>query len=145
MFHLISCVVHIQHPLSPLTALVPLHTANEEICKLLKATKVPYILLYKSSQGEVDRFTCPPSKIQLLINALHEHASPLNDDLSMSSSESSSEDPEFEPLLEEDSIESTLMKGSEMMDTLMPEIQTQSHYDSILSFEMFCKQHTKKK
>ena len=120
--------------------LVTLYAANEELCKLLKATKVPYILIYKRSEGEVARFACPPSKIQLLINALHEHASPL-DDLSMNVSE----EPEVEPLLEDDSIESTLMNGSEMIDALMPEIQKQSYHDSILSFEEFCKKHTKKK
>lgn len=119
-----------------------LYTANEEICKLLKATKVPYILIYKRNEGLVTSFPCSPSKIQLLIDALHEHASPLNDDLSTSISE----EPEFEQLLEGDiGIESTLMKGSEMMDVLMPKIQQQSGHDSILSFEEFCKKHTTKK
>lgn len=122
--------------------LIPLSAANEEICKLLKATKVPYILIYKRSEGEVARFACPPSKMQLLIDALHEHASPLNDDLLPMSL---SEEPTIEPLMEDDSIESTLMKGSEMMDALMPEIQKQAGYDSILSFEEFCKKHTTKK
>lgn len=80
--------------------------------------------------------------MQLLIDALHEHASPLNDDLP----KSFMEEPAFEPLLEDDSnIETTLMKGSEMMDALMPEIQEQADRDSSLSFEEFCKKHTKGK
>ena len=117
--------------------LITLYTANEEMCKLLKATKVPYILIYKRNKGLVTSFPCSPSKIQLLIDALHEHASPLNDDLSTSISGRA----EFEQLLEGDSIESTLMKDSEMMD----EIQKQSDHDSIFSFEEFCKKHTTKK
>ncbi len=127
----IVCCVHVD--------IDPLCTANEEICKQLNATKVPYILIYKRNEGLVTSFPCSPSKIQLLIDALHEHASPLNDDLSPSISE----EPEFEQLLEgDDSIES---KGSEMMDVLMPKIQQQSGHDSILSFEEFCKKHTTKK
>ncbi len=85
----IVCCVHVD--------IDPLYTANEEICKLLKATKVPYILIYKRNEGLVTSFPCSPSKIQLLIDALHEHASPLNDDLSPCISEES----EFEQLLEE--------------------------------------------
>ena len=53
---------------------------NEEMCKLLNATKLPYILLYKGSKGKVKEFQCSPSKFQLLIDAVNEFADPAFDD-----------------------------------------------------------------
>lgn len=50
--------------------------ANEEMCELLDATRVPYILIYKREGGKMAGFTCPPSKFNLLVDALHEHALP---------------------------------------------------------------------
>jgi thiol-disulfide isomerase/thioredoxin len=48
--------------------------ANEEMCKLLNATKLPYILLYKGSKGKVDEFQCGPADVQKLIDAVNEFA-----------------------------------------------------------------------
>lgn len=47
---------------------------NEEMCQLLNATKLPYILMYKGSRGKVRGFQCSPAKFQLLIDAVHELA-----------------------------------------------------------------------
>ena len=96
---------------------------------------MPYILIYKRSMGEVDRFTCPPSQTQRLIDALHEHASPLHDDLQLNLHSS----------LEDNTIESTLMRGSEMMDALALELQREAGYNSNLSFEEFCKTQATKR
>mmetsp|Transcript_11570 Transcript_11570/g.24406 ORF Transcript_11570/g.24406 Transcript_11570/m.24406 type:complete len:211 (+) Transcript_11570:143-775(+) len=52
------------------------YEANEEICQLLDATKLPYILVYKRKGGKIAGFTCPPNKVGLLTNVLHEHALP---------------------------------------------------------------------
>ena len=53
---------------------------NEEMCKLLNATKLPYILLYKGSKGKVKEFQCSPAKFQLLIDAVNEFADPAFDE-----------------------------------------------------------------
>lgn len=53
---------------------------NEEMCKLLNATKLPYILLYKGSKGKVKEFQCSPAKFQLLIDAINEFADPAFDE-----------------------------------------------------------------
>jgi len=57
---------------------------NKEMCELLNATKLPYILIYKGSQGKVKDFQCSPSKFKLLIDAIDELAVD-NDDVSSSS------------------------------------------------------------
>eukprot|EP00571_Detonula_confervacea_P011526 CAMPEP_0172305536 /NCGR_PEP_ID=MMETSP1058-20130122/6792_1 /TAXON_ID=83371 /ORGANISM="Detonula confervacea, Strain CCMP 353" /LENGTH=458 /DNA_ID=CAMNT_0013017157 /DNA_START=337 /DNA_END=1714 /DNA_ORIENTATION=+ len=49
---------------------------NEEMCILLNATKLPYILMYKGSKGKVKDFQCSPAKFQLLINDVNELADP---------------------------------------------------------------------
>ncbi|KAL9181753.1 hypothetical protein ACHAXT_012096 [Thalassiosira profunda] len=53
--------------------------ANEEMCKLYNATLLPYILMYKGSQGMVKEFQCGPSKFQTLIDAVNEFADPSAD------------------------------------------------------------------
>ena len=45
---------------------------NEEMCQLLNATKLPYILVYKGSRGKVKEFHCSPAKFQLLIDSVNE-------------------------------------------------------------------------
>ena len=45
---------------------------NKEMCEILNATKLPYILMYKGSQGKVKDFQCSPSKFKLLIDAIDE-------------------------------------------------------------------------
>lgn len=47
---------------------------NEEMCQLLNATKLPYILIYKGSSGKVDEFQCGPGNFQLLIDKVREYA-----------------------------------------------------------------------
>lgn len=47
---------------------------NEEMCRLLNATKLPYILMYKGSRGKIMDFQCGPSNFQALIDAVNEHA-----------------------------------------------------------------------
>jgi len=49
---------------------------NKEMCQLLNATKLPYILMYKGSKGKVDEFQCSPAEFQHLINAVNELADP---------------------------------------------------------------------
>jgi thiol-disulfide isomerase/thioredoxin len=44
--------------------------ANEEMCQLLNATQLPYILIYKGSQGKVTEFQCGPAKFQMLIDTV---------------------------------------------------------------------------
>ncbi|KAL7555307.1 hypothetical protein ACHAWF_019018, partial [Thalassiosira exigua] len=45
---------------------------NEEMCRLLNATKLPYILMYKGSRGKVADFQCGPAKFQSLVDAVDE-------------------------------------------------------------------------
>jgi hypothetical protein len=47
---------------------------NEEMCQLLNATKLPYILMYKGSKGKVDEFQCGPGNFQVLIDAVNQYA-----------------------------------------------------------------------
>lgn len=111
------------------------YSRNEELCKLLEATKVPYILIYQREEGLVSGFTCPPRQVQRLIDALHQYAPPINDDLPLMMF---SDEVTFETLLD---------SGSKMMDNMMPEIQQDAGYDATspnLSFEEFCKKHTSK-
>jgi chromosome segregation ATPase len=49
---------------------------NKEMCQLLNATKLPYILMYKGSKGKVDEFQCSPAEFQHLIDAVNELADP---------------------------------------------------------------------
>ncbi|KAL7544012.1 hypothetical protein ACHAXR_013549 [Thalassiosira sp. AJA248-18] len=49
---------------------------NEEMCRLLNATKLPYILMYKGSKGKVADFQCGPAKFQMLIDAVNELVDP---------------------------------------------------------------------
>jgi len=114
------------------------YSKNEELCKLLEATKVPYILIYKREEGLVSGFTCPPRQVQRLIDALHQYAPPINDD---------DDDLPLMMFSDEVTFETLLDSGSKMMDTMMPEIQHDAGYDatsSDLSFEEFCKKHTSK-
>ena len=55
------------------------------MCELLNATKLPYILIYKGSQGKVKDFQCSPSKFKLLIDAIDELAVVDDDDVPSSS------------------------------------------------------------
>ncbi|KAL3793078.1 hypothetical protein ACHAW5_002427 [Stephanodiscus triporus] len=104
--------------------------ANEEMCKLLNATKVPYILIYKRDSGKLAGFACPPSKVQLLIDALHEHALPSSCDVDTSELE----------------LEQILSEGVELVQGFMPEIQEGSGYTyNELTFEEFCIVHTRQK
>jgi chromosome segregation ATPase len=50
---------------------------NKEMCQLLNATKLPYILMYKGSKGKVDEFQCSPAEFQHLIDAVNEFADPV--------------------------------------------------------------------
>jgi hypothetical protein len=47
---------------------------NEEMCRLLNATKLPYILIYKGSRGKIMDFQCGPSNFQQLVDAVNEHS-----------------------------------------------------------------------
>ena len=47
--------------------------ANTEMCELLNATKLPYILLYKGTKGKVDDFQCNPANFQRLVDAVNEY------------------------------------------------------------------------
>lgn len=53
--------------------------ANEEMCKLLNATQLPYILIYKGSRGKVADFQCGPAKFQMLIDTVRGLLSESND------------------------------------------------------------------
>ncbi|KAL7526099.1 hypothetical protein ACHAXR_001318, partial [Thalassiosira sp. AJA248-18] len=54
---------------------------NKEICLTLNlAPKLPYILMYKGSQGKVKEFQCLPAKIQMLANAVNELADPVEEE-----------------------------------------------------------------
>jgi hypothetical protein len=47
---------------------------HEEMCRLLNATKLPYILIYKGSRGKVSDFQCGPTTFQLLIDEIGKYA-----------------------------------------------------------------------
>lgn len=49
---------------------------NEEICQLLNANQLPYILMYKGSKGKIKEFQCTPAKFQMLVDAMKELADP---------------------------------------------------------------------
>jgi thioredoxin-like negative regulator of GroEL len=48
--------------------------ANEELCRLLNATRLPYIIMYKGSQGKVDDFQCGPANFAQVIQKVNEYA-----------------------------------------------------------------------
>ena len=52
---------------------------NEEMCRLLNATKLPYILLYKGSRGKVADFQCGPSGFAKLEDAVARFVDPVNE------------------------------------------------------------------
>ncbi|KAL7472599.1 hypothetical protein ACHAXS_012962 [Conticribra weissflogii] len=56
---------------------------NEEMCRLLNATKLPYILMYKGSKGKVADFQCGPSNFQRLIDEVNEFMDPMDEDYGM--------------------------------------------------------------
>ena len=56
---------------------------NEEMCKLLDATKLPYVLIYKGSKGKVKDFQCGPAKFQLLVDAVNEFADPVLEEVNV--------------------------------------------------------------
>ncbi len=96
-----------------------------EMCKSLDATKVPYILIYKRDSGKLAGFACPPSKVQVLIDALHEYALPYTSEMEM---------------------EQILSQGAELVQGFMPDIQKGAGYpNEELSFEEFCIVHTRRK
>ena len=45
---------------------------NEEMCKLLNATKLPYVLIYRGSKGKVADFQCTPAKFQMLTDTVND-------------------------------------------------------------------------
>mmetsp|Transcript_28438 Transcript_28438/g.59282 ORF Transcript_28438/g.59282 Transcript_28438/m.59282 type:complete len:261 (+) Transcript_28438:218-1000(+) len=47
---------------------------NEEMCQLLNATKLPYMLIYKGSKGKLADFTCNTSTVQKLYDAINDLA-----------------------------------------------------------------------
>lgn len=47
--------------------------ANTEMCELLNATKLPYMLLYKGTKGKVDEFQCNPANFQRLVDTVNEY------------------------------------------------------------------------
>ena len=104
--------------------------ANEELCKLLNATRVPYILIFKRDRGKLAGFVCPPSKVQLLIDALHEYALPQSYNVDTAELE----------------LEQILSEGVNLVQGFMPEIQEGSGYtNNELTFEEFCIVHTRQK
>jgi hypothetical protein len=99
--------------------------ANEEMCKSLDATRVPYILIYKRDSEKVAGFACPPSKVQVLIDALHEYALPDTSEMKM---------------------EKILSGGAELVQGFMSGMQEGARYSNDgLTFEEFCVVHTRQK
>lgn len=94
--------------------------ANEEMCKLLDATKLPYILIYKRESGKMAGFTCPPSKSQLLVDALHKYALPQVDDLTSRE--------EADSANYWSKVDRILAEGVDLMQYIMPEIQEEDGY-----------------
>lgn len=45
--------------------------ANTEMCELLNATKLPYMMLYKGTKGKLDEFQCNPANFQRLVDAVN--------------------------------------------------------------------------
>ncbi len=97
-------------------------TANEEMCKSLDATRVPSILIYKRDSGKLAGFACPPSKVQVLIDALHEYTLPDTSEMEM---------------------KKILFEGTELVQGFMPDIQDGAGYlNDELSFEEFYNTHS---
>ena len=113
------------------------------MCKLLDATKVPYILMYKREGGKVAEFACTPSKIQLLIDALHEHALPPEE--RVVEGDEVEQELETERVLEEEEMR-VLAEGNALMQEIMPQIRAEARYAAeMMSFEEFCMEHTRRK
>mmetsp|Transcript_22753 Transcript_22753/g.31797 ORF Transcript_22753/g.31797 Transcript_22753/m.31797 type:complete len:354 (-) Transcript_22753:1048-2109(-) len=53
------------------------YNLNEELCGLLGATKLPYIIIYKGTSGKVAEFQCGPSSFQRVIDNVNEFADPV--------------------------------------------------------------------
>ena len=102
---------------------------NEEMCQLLNATKLPYILMYKGSRGKVKEFHCSPAKFQLLIDAVNDFA----DDLALTNLEVSSAS-----VLYPDTIEGLNNPDIASLDELNPDSKTLDRYDQTAEkLEMF--------
>lgn len=57
-------------------------STNEELCRSLGATKLPYILLYKgatSIEDAITHFQAGPSQFQVVVNAVNKYADKLED------------------------------------------------------------------
>ncbi len=106
---------------------------NEEMCQLLNATKLPYILMYKGSRGRVKEFHCSPAKFQLLINAVNEFA----DDLALTNLEVSNDSVLFPEMIEgleiSDVASSDLNPDEETIDGL----EQQHERETAEKMEMF--------
>jgi len=48
--------------------------ANEEMCQLLNANRLPYILMYKGNHGKIAEFKCGPAEFARLNDAVDEFA-----------------------------------------------------------------------
>ncbi|EED86541.1 hypothetical protein THAPSDRAFT_264651, partial [Thalassiosira pseudonana CCMP1335] len=44
--------------------------ANEEMCQLLNANRLPYILMYKGNHGKIAEFKCGPAEFARLNDAV---------------------------------------------------------------------------
>ena len=99
---------------------------NEEMCQLLNATKLPYILMYKGSRGKVKEFHCSPAKFQLLIDAVNDFV----DDLALTNLEASNAS-----VLFLDTIEGSDNSDVASSDELNPDDETIDGHDQQLERE----------
>eukprot|EP00579_Thalassiosira_antarctica_P032941 CAMPEP_0202000412 /NCGR_PEP_ID=MMETSP0905-20130828/6765_1 /ASSEMBLY_ACC=CAM_ASM_000554 /TAXON_ID=420261 /ORGANISM="Thalassiosira antarctica, Strain CCMP982" /LENGTH=981 /DNA_ID=CAMNT_0048556881 /DNA_START=139 /DNA_END=3084 /DNA_ORIENTATION=- len=79
---------------------------NEEMCKVLNATKLPYIFLYKGSKGKMKEFQCSPTKFKMLTDAVNEYADPVVGDSEMN------RELEKLPVLNRDDLEESPQDGN---------------------------------
>lgn len=52
---------------------------NEDLCRRLDATRLPYVLMYQGASGtagKITGFQCGPSNFQRVVNELNQHAGP---------------------------------------------------------------------
>jgi len=101
---------------------------NKEMCELLNATKLPYILIYKGSQGKVKDFQCSPSKFKLLIDAIDELTVDYDDVLTSSIDNNGRSNRTNEIDMSTNATDSTItaLEGEDTIDSLKQQLEQET-------------------
>jgi len=107
---------------------------NEEMCRLLNATKLPYVLMYKGSKGKVADFQCGPSNFQRLVDEVNELMDPMDEEYGVDGgfASSSLEEIEWSVGLDAEELEQLSQSSSMMSSPSSSASQQQSKQEGML-------------